>query len=81
MDRDAEARRRARAAWKTEIFHSGEEELAADADAAFWAEIPVDQRAGVVWELSREAFSLSVQKAGTDAERRSSRSLVRIVRR
>ena len=81
MDRDAEARRHARAAWTAQVFHAGEEELAADADAAFWDEIPIDQRAGVVWELSREAFSLSLEKAESNAQPGSSRSIVRIVRR
>jgi hypothetical protein len=80
VDRAADARRRARAAWTTQVFRTGEEDLAADADAAFWDEIPMDQRAGVVWELSREAFSLSLEKADTDVERGSSDALERLSR-
>jgi hypothetical protein len=79
MDQAAEARRRARAAWKTRIFRPGEEAAAEEANVDFWDEIPLDQRAGVVWELSQEIFALA--KGGSSDRGRPSRSVVRIVRR
>jgi hypothetical protein len=49
-----------------------------DDDALYWDRIPVDERAGVVWELSQEVYAL----ASTDAPAKPglSRSIVRIVR-
>jgi len=79
MNEAAEARRRARAAWRTQIFRPGEEAAAEAADMDFWDEIPLDQRAGVVWELSQEIFALASRGSGD--RRRLSRSLVRITRR
>lgn len=79
MDRRAEARRRARASWTIRIFRPGDEALAEQADLAFWDEIPIDERAGVVWKLSQEVFSLSPQDSHDRP--RLSRSIVRIVRR
>lgn len=79
VDREAEARRRARADWTTSVFRPGEEALAEKADLAFWDAIPVDERAGVVWKLSQEIFSLLPE--GTDDRRRLSRSIVRVSRR
>lgn len=79
MERKAEARRQARATWTTKVFRPGEEELAADADAAFWDAIPIDERAGLVWELSQEAYSLLPETE--HAQRGPARSVVRIVRR
>ena len=50
----------------------------AEADLRFWLEIPPDERATVVWQLSVEAFGLA--GLGPD-ERRLPRSDYRLVRR
>jgi hypothetical protein len=59
MAPDAEARRSARKQWRTQVFGPGEEEAMSDADALFWDEIPLDERAEVTWQLSAELFTLS----------------------
>jgi len=40
-------------------FGPGEEEAMADADAEFWDDIPVEQRAAVAWQLSLEGHYLA----------------------
>ncbi len=79
MSSAAEQRRAARANWSTNVFrgeHAWRE--MAEADEEFWLRIPVDERAQVVWELSRELFSLSEPES---VERRLPRSAFRLTRR
>lgn len=78
-DREAEARRRARAGWMMQVFRPGEQEAEAEADALFWDAIPVDQRAEATWKLSEELFELAFP--GSEDERRLPRSAFRIGRR
>jgi hypothetical protein len=59
MASDAELRKAARANAEVRVFHAGEKEAEADADALYWDRIPVDRRAQFVWELSLEMHSLA----------------------
>lgn len=77
-DDAARARREARKDWTIQRFGPGEEEAMADADAEFWLEIPVEQRAAVTWQLSLEGYCLA---HGDDVQRRLPRSAYRLVRR
>jgi hypothetical protein len=70
-----EARRRT---WKAQVFRSGDPREMEEADLRFWLEIPPNERAAVVWQLSVEAFGLA---EGQTDERRLPRSAYRIVRR
>ncbi len=60
------------------VFHLDDDEAMADADTRFWLEIPVEQRAAVTWELSREGYGLA---GGADVQPRLPRSDYRPVRR
>jgi hypothetical protein len=75
---DVEDRRRARASWQARKFGPGAAEEAADYDALFWAQIPPEQRAAAVWELSLEMYSLTSPEA---REARLPRSAFRLQRR
>jgi hypothetical protein len=78
VDPDAEIRRQRRAGCIVTVVRHGDPEQTNDDDALYWDRIPVDERAGVVWELSQEVYAL----APTDAPAKPglSRSIVRIVR-
>ena len=72
-----EERRAARASWTTRVFRGGFEEQE-DADALFWDAIPLDERAEVTWQLSREVFELA---RGKHNGPRLPRSALRLRRR
>jgi hypothetical protein len=74
---DAAARKAARANWRGHVFHSWEE--ADDFDVDFWLTIPVDDRARVTWELSRELWA--VAHPNEPYEPRLSRSVAVVTRR
>jgi hypothetical protein len=74
---DAAERKAARAHWESKVVGGGWEEMA-DEDALFWDRIPVDQRAEVVWQVSRELYELA--EPGSN-ERRLPRSAFRVERR
>ncbi len=74
---DATARRAARAGWRGHVFHTWQE--AEDFDVAFWLAIPVDDRARVTWELSREMWAIA--HPDEPNESRLSRSVASITRR
>ena len=77
---DAEARRLARAKAHVRVVRAGDSEAEADADANYWLQIPVNERAKVVWQLSVESFALA--KAGrANDEPRLSRSVARVLGR
>jgi hypothetical protein len=76
---DAKQRRAARAQWGARVFRADEAQAMEAADAAFWATIPVDERAGVAWQLSLEQWTLA--EPGVDHERRLPRSALRVERR
>jgi hypothetical protein len=79
MSTTAEERRAARAQWEVSVFRGdGAQADMAAADEEFWLRIPIDERAGVVWELSRELFMLA---ESTSAERRLPRSAFCLTRR
>ena len=79
MSTTAEQRRAARANWEVRVFR-GTTAFAdeVEADEEFWLRIPVDERAGVVWELSQELFALAEPES---IERRLPRSAFRLTRR
>ncbi|HVU05032.1 MAG TPA: hypothetical protein VHE30_24955 [Polyangiaceae bacterium] len=79
MASEAELRKAARANAEVRVFRAGEEEAAADADALYWARIPVDQRAEFVWKLSLELHALAHPDRPYDPG--LSRSTARIVGR
>jgi len=75
----AAERRAARASWEVRVFRGAAAFDDADkADEEFWLRIPVDERAGVVWELSQELFALAEPES---VERRLPRSAFRLTRR
>ena len=66
------------------VFRPGDEEAAADYDALYWDRIPVDERPGVIWELSVELWQLAHPETNPhddDAERRPARSVARAFKR
>jgi hypothetical protein len=77
-DDAARTRREQRSDWTIQRFAPGEHSAMADADARFWDEIPVEQRAAVAWQLSLEGYCLA---HGDDLQRRLPRSAHRLVRR
>lgn len=79
MSTDAELRKAARAKANVRVFHAGEQEAEADADALFWDRIPIDQRAQFVWTLSLEMHALAHPDEPYDP--RLSRSVARITGR
>lgn len=79
MSMDAAARRIARAHAEVRIIREGDGELAAEADALYWARIPVDERAEFVWRLSLELHELS--NPTEPYEPRLSRSTARVLGR
>ncbi len=56
---EADVRRRARAGWQVRKFRLAEGEEVADYDASFWDQIPPDDRAAIVWQLSEEVFAIA----------------------
>ncbi len=79
MPNDAELRKAARANASVRIFRQGEQEAEADADAAFWDSIPLDERAEFVWKLSLELHAIA--HPDKPYEPRLSRSFARVVGR
>jgi len=105
----ADTRRAARAAWEVAIARAPsvgtgvaavpdlavDPELAVDDDALYWLRVPVDQRARLTWDLSRELFVLAARNGGVfdeesgtfnevergDLERRLPRAAFRVTRR
>lgn len=74
---DARGRTTARANWRGHVFRTWEEADAFDVD--FWLSIPIDERARVTWELSRELWA--VAHPDEPHEPRLSRSTVVVTRR
>jgi hypothetical protein len=74
---DAAARRAARKQWRGHVFRTWEE--AERFDVLFWNAIPIEERARVTWELSRELHKIA-HPDQTD-EPRLSRSTARVTRR
>ena len=75
-----------RANWETRIVQDPFSEDEAKADARFWDRIPVAERAGVTWDLSKELHLLLARNAGeslseADLERRLPRASFRVERR
>jgi hypothetical protein len=56
---EADVRRQARQNWQVRKFRLGETEEMADYDAALGDQIPPDERAAAVWQLSVEIFALA----------------------
>jgi hypothetical protein len=76
----------ARATWETRVVPDPFSEEEAEADARFWARIPVNERARATWELSKELYLLVACSAGgsvteADLERRLPRASYRVERR
>jgi hypothetical protein len=76
-DVDAAERKAARASWEGRVFRDGWEEMA-DYDALFWDQVPMDQRAEAVWELSKELHTIAHPETH---EPRLPRSAYRLERR
>jgi hypothetical protein len=75
-----------RSAWEARVVRQPFSEEEQDADARFWDRIPVDERAGVAWDLSKELHLLVAQSRGesvteADLERRLPRASWRVERR
>jgi len=99
----ADTRRAARASWEFAISRAPSvgtavaavPELAVDDDALYWLRVPVEQRARLTWDLSRELFVLAARNGGVfdeesgtfnevergDLERRLPRAAFRVTRR
>lgn len=66
---DAASRKAARANWQVVVQRNAPAATEEADDCTFWLRIPVDQRAAVTWELSREVFALAELNGGAfDAE-------------
>jgi hypothetical protein len=76
-DDAARERRERRRDWSIQRFGPGEADAMTEADAAFWLELPVEQRVAVAWQLSLEGHYL----ADGAVQRRLPRSAYRLVRR
>ena len=75
----SEPRTEARADWVARVIRPGDGSDEAALDAAYWARIPVDERAEAAWQLSLEMWR--VAEPGVDHEQRLPRTIARVVRR
>jgi hypothetical protein len=75
-----------RANWESRVVHDPFSDDEAKADALFWDRIPMEERARVTWELSKELHLIVARNAGeslseADLERRLPRAAYRVERR
>ena len=75
----SEPRTEARADWVARVIRPGDGSDEAALDAAYWARIPVDERAEAAWQLSLEMWGIA--EPGVDHEHGLSRDSARVERR
>ena len=75
----SEPRTEARADWVARVIRPGDGSDEAALDAAYWARIPVDERAEAAWRLSLEMWRIA--EPDVDHERGLSRYPARVERR
>lgn len=89
------AARGARASWEVQVCSPHTEPGAQDEDALYWLRVPVDERARLTWDLSRELYALAARNGGVfdeetgtfinvgqgDLERRLPRAALVVTRR
>ena len=92
----SEARRAARASWEISISRGAPESADGEQeDELYWLRVPMDERAKLTWDLSRELYAIAARNQGvfdeekgafdrlevTDLERRLPRAALVITRR
>ncbi|MFO0674382.1 MAG: hypothetical protein U0235_33030 [Polyangiaceae bacterium] len=96
---DAAARKMARAKWEVAVSRPTDAQSRASSsledDDLYWTRVPLDQRARLTWDLSRELYVLAARNGGVfdedsgtfttvdggDLERRLPRAAFRVTRR